>query len=84
MTIEVNKKIKVGVIFKEKSAEITPCWFVKDGRQYRIEKINYIWDEKAGRSLLRHFSVTAEKTCYELAYDAGRMAWHMVSVDDEN
>ena len=84
LTININKKIKVGVVFKEASADIVPRWFVKDGRQYRVDQVNYMWDEKKGRGFIKHFAVMAESTCYELTYNTERMVWHLASVDDES
>ena len=84
LTIEINKKIKVGVVFKETSGQIVPKWFIREGRQYNVNSITYTWDEKQGKNLIRHFAVMADKTCYELTYNIDRMLWHLASVDDEN
>ena len=78
-----NKKIKVGVVFEEASAKILPKWFIRDGRQYTIERVTYTWEEKKGRGLIKHFAVMAENTHYELTYDTHRTLWHLASVGDE-
>ena len=84
MSFKLNNKIKVGVVFKEKSADMVPKWFIRQGRRYLVDRVNYTWDEKKGRSTIRHFAVTAEKTNYELTYDTQRMAWRLVNIDDES
>lgn len=84
MTFICNKKIKVGVVFQENSAKMIPKWFIRDGRQYKIDQVTYTWEEKKGISLIKHFAVLAEKISYELTYDVNRMAWHLVGIDDEN
>lgn len=84
LTFNINKKIKVGVVFKETSGQMVPRWFIREGRQYNVNRITYTWDEKQGKSLIRHFAVMVDNTCYELTYNTDRMLWHLASVDDEN
>ncbi|MCK5707943.1 MAG: hypothetical protein KAI43_09835 [Candidatus Aureabacteria bacterium] len=83
MIITINKKIKVGVVFDDVNENIVPKWFIMDRRQYKIDKVNYIWDEKKGKSLIKHFAVSAENNCYELIYNTKELIWFLASVDDE-
>ena len=79
-----NNKIKVGVVFEEKSGCLLPRWFIRYGRKYNISRVNYIWDERKQGKLVRHFSVTAQGVLYELQYDTFNMVWVLGSVDDES
>jgi hypothetical protein len=83
MVIELNNKIKVGVVFEEHMA-IMPKWFMKKGRKYNIDKVNYLWDEKQGKKIIKNFAVLAEGCCYEISYDTEDLVWRLTSVDEES
>ncbi len=83
MDIYLNKSIKVGVVFKEKKAQIIPRWFITEGRQYKIDQVNYVCDEKKGKGLIKHFAVMSEYNCYELVYDTEDMVLCLTAVHEE-
>ena len=65
----------MGVVFEEKKAQIIPRWFITEGRQYKIDQVNYAWDEKKGKGMIKH--------CYELVYDTEDMVWCLTAVQEE-
>ncbi len=60
--------------------EVTPLWFFWRGRRYEIEKTTYTWEERRGRSVLKHFSVTDGATVFEIGYDSEKLDWTLLGM----
>jgi len=59
---------------------VTPVWFSWLGRRYDIEEVTFTWEERCGRSLVRHFSVTDGANIFEIGYDSEKGAWKLISM----
>lgn len=79
---ELDQIIKVGAIFKGGS-DISPIWFVWEGRKYMIKEVNYVWMDREGREKLHCFSVTDGANNFEMSFNAERVVWKLNKVCGE-
>jgi hypothetical protein len=70
-----NEKIDVLAYFK--STKIYPRAFLWKGKAYKIKKVNYSWQERAGRETLNYFSVTTGLDLYQISYNNTSYAWYL-------
>lgn len=59
---------------------VTPIWFSWRGRRYDIKKVTFRWEERRGRALIKHFSVTDGASVFEIGYDLERLSWKLISL----
>ena len=81
MTTSIGEIIQVGAIFGSKT-KLRPVWFIWRGREYHVQKVTYCWNEREGKALIRHFSVTDGANLYDLSYHAAEMNWYLAQVED--
>ena len=76
MIEDVNEPIEVISYFDGK--RMRPLRFRWQGRAYRIERVNGVWDAAKGRSREYHFHVsTRESGSFELIYDNAGFVWRL-------
>jgi hypothetical protein len=57
---------------------VTPIWFLWRGRRYEVEKVTFRWEERRGRALIKHFSVTDGASIFEIGYDSEKLDWKLI------
>ncbi len=82
MHYTISEWIQVGVVYGERG-RIRPVWFVWNGRRYRVDSVNHVWQDKIGREMLVFFSVSDEANTYLLCYHSVRMEWTICGVYTE-
>ncbi len=60
-----------------KNGRITPAKFLWHGRDIYIDKVGLCWETSHGEANIRHFSVMAGKTLYELTFDTLELSWRL-------
>ncbi|MBD3182805.1 hypothetical protein GF312_10980 [Candidatus Poribacteria bacterium] len=75
MYVLVKEPISVVAIFS--SGKIIPRFFIWKKRKYSIEEVTYLWRTKIGSVPIIHFSVTTEKTFYEISYNLKSFNWQL-------
>lgn len=80
--MKVAQTVKVGAVFGGEK-KIRPVWFIWEGREHYIKDITYTWNNREGRSLLYHFSVTDKAdNLYELCYRTESATWHLLALEE--
>lgn len=69
----LNDKIWVTALFQ--GGKIFPKYFIWKNRLYRIKKITYNWQEKAGTDLLNLFAVETTKGIYQITFSQRNLSW---------
>jgi len=72
---ELNELIRVRADFS--AAGVRPRAFKRNGRVFRIVRLNASWEDRQGTFKRYHFSVEAEGNIYELHLDSRDMSWHL-------
>lgn len=76
MTIEMlNEAVKVRADFK--GGTITPLAFKRNGKTFRVQRVNARWEEREGQYVRYCFSVEAEGNVFELHLDSRNMSWRL-------
>ena len=81
MATTIGELIQVGAIFGS-TVKLRPVWFIWRGREYRVQKVTYCWNESEGKALIKHFSVTDGANLYDLSYHTTEMNWYLAQVED--
>ena len=81
MATTIGELIQVGAIFGNKP-KFRPVWFIWREREYRVKKVTYCWNEREGKALIHHFSVTDGVNLYDLSYHTAEMNWYLAQVED--
>lgn len=71
---------RLEVFARFNNGTVTPVWFSWRGRRYDIEKVTFAWQERRGRSVVRHFSVTDGASIFEIGYDSENAVWKLLSI----
>jgi hypothetical protein len=83
MTVRVDERIRVGVIFREDGQKMEPKWFSWRGRHLKITKTTYVWRERDGRDVIHKFMVTDGSELYELSYRQEKLLWFLETVETD-
>lgn len=75
----LHERVKVAVIFRPDKT--MPVWFEWKGERYKIDNITYRWQEKIGKSLYLHFSVTSQNLLFHLVWHRETMEWFLDGVE---
>ena len=60
---------------------IKPLRFRWSGRLFEVKEITYTWQTKDGQKNIYHFSVTDNKTLYELSFDTDSLIWRIENLE---
>lgn len=74
----LSQKIDVLVWFK--NAKAYPRIFFWNGKEYKIQKITYSWQERLGRETLNYFSVDAGSGLYQISFNNMTLGWRLDKV----
>jgi hypothetical protein len=77
MHTSFDDRLEVCARFKDGS--VIPLWFFWRGRKHEVEKVTFRWEERSGRSLIRHFSVSDGANVFEIGYDSEKSDWRLLS-----
>lgn len=80
MIENINQPIKVIAFFEK--GRIKPLKFYWQSSFFEIQKINLIHQNRLGRSILYHFSVTSGQTLYELQFNHQTLNWKLIKISD--
>lgn len=81
MVVYLDEPVQVGAVFKK--GGVFPRWFLYRGSRVTVKELTFCWKERAGRSLLHHFSVSDGINLYDLVFQAENLAWKLESIEDE-
>jgi len=71
----LDERIEVLAFFKH--ARIFPQSFTWNRQEYRIEKINYNWQERQGQALVNYFSVSCAGQIYQISFNNSTFRWQI-------
>ncbi len=77
MPVEIDEPITVGVVFSRST--VKPVWFLRLGRQIRIQEVAYTWKTREGSAGILHFSVSDGQGLYELCYNTTTLSWRLAA-----
>jgi hypothetical protein len=69
----------VEVFAKFLKGRIIPLYFVLSGNRFNISRINYVWNQRKGRTVLYYFSVADKNDTYRLCFNSEAMSWHLIA-----
>jgi hypothetical protein len=79
MSVRIHEPIAVAVIFSNGS--IKPRYFLWHEKKIVIESVSFMWKTMVGAANLLHFTVTSERTLYELVFDTKALTWKLEQVE---
>ena len=79
---EMNEKITCEILFKE--GKVTPRYLFWKKKWYKIEKVLLRWEERRGKELLRHFSVTDGCNTFHIVFYPLSLIWKLRGIDKED
>jgi len=79
--IKTNELIEVMVIFTKKGPKPYALKWAK--KKYIIEKINLVYEKKAGDGKLVYFSVTSQNNFFKLVFDTNNLKWRIEEIYHE-
>lgn len=82
MSALIHEPVAVVAVFK--NGQVKPARFLWRGRNIHIDRIGLCWKTNQGMARIWHFSTVAEKTLYELTFDAVGLNWKLEAVEDSN
>ena len=62
--------------------KIIPQYFQWRSHEYKINKINYTWQEKKGQEVIYYFSVNAGDDLYQISFYNKSCIWKMDKIID--
>ena len=63
------------VLARFDKGRIIPLRFRAAGAPFVVERVNYAWTERHGKSLVYFFSVSDKRDSYRLCLDSETMSW---------
>lgn len=75
---DIVEQIVVVAVFKNGHA--LPRSFTWHNREYRVEQVNLVHEEKHGGDLIFCFALTADGNSYELSFNSHRLVWTLEKV----
>jgi hypothetical protein len=79
---EVNEKIACEILFKDGKAIPRALNWKK--RWYTIEEVLLQWEERRGKELLRHFSVTDGINVFHIVFYPGSLIWKIRGIETDD
>lgn len=76
---EIDEKIECKAHFK--SGIIIPVHMKWEKKWYQLQKVLLRWEERKGRELLRHFSVTDGGNVFHITFYPESLIWKLHGVD---
>jgi hypothetical protein len=80
MIITLDEKISVGAIFE--GGRIKPVWFLYKHMKVIIKQVCYRWKEREGENIIYKFTVTDNKSIYEISYSTMTYQWYLLAIDE--
>ncbi len=80
MLTALDESIVVGAVFGG-GRKMRPVWFVRNGREHRIQREFSSWTTREGRATVHHFSVSDGSALFEICYNTEAMAWRLRGVE---
>ena len=71
---------RIDVIAWFKNARIYPRLFFWNGKEYKIQKITYNWQERLGRETLFYFSLDTGVGLFQISFNNVTLAWRINKV----
>jgi hypothetical protein len=79
---EIDEKVSCEVLFKK--GKVTPRYLLWKKKWYKIEKVLLRWEERDGKELLRHFSVTDGGNIFHIVFCPESLNWKLIGIDKGN
>lgn len=79
--IKLNEQIEVITKFTKQGAQ--PAIFKYAGKKWLVEKINLVYEQKAGNNKLVYFSVTSQSNYFKLVFNTNSLKWYIEEVYNE-
>ena len=79
--LKLNDPIEVIVTFTQKGPK--PYALKWGKKNYIVEKINLVYEQKTGDGKLVYFSVTSQANYFKLVFDTNTLLWHLEEVYHE-
>lgn len=68
---------KITVLALFKNGKIYPRAFVLNKREYKINSINYNWQERRGQETINYFSVKCSLDSYQISFNNTTLSWNL-------
>jgi len=71
----LNERIEVLAWFK--GGKIHPRMFMWNNKEYKINKVNYNWQERQGEAVINYFSVDTGANLYQISFSNTALSWRI-------
>lgn len=71
----LSEKIDCLVLFK--AGKAFPQVFFWKGKEYKVEKITYAWQERSGREIISYFSLSTGADLYQVSFNNTSLGWRL-------
>jgi len=75
---KTKEEISIIVIFTSQGPK--PYQFKWAGKDFKVEKINLVFEKKLGNDKLIYFSVTAEDNYFKLCFNTNTLKWYVEEI----
>jgi hypothetical protein len=72
---ELNEKIEVLARFSQ--GKVLPQEFLWNNKEYKITRVNYSWQERAGLAVISYFSVDTALDRYQISFNNTSLTWRL-------
>ena len=81
MLEQIDERIDCRVLFQR--GKITPLSIFWKKKWFKIEEVLLRWEEREGKELLRHFSVTDGANIFHIVFYPDSLVWKLLGIDTE-
>lgn len=75
MSVRIHEPVAVAVVFSNGS--VRPRYFLWNGKKIAVDSVSFMWRTMVGATHILHFTVTAQRTLYELVFDTKALVWKL-------
>lgn len=79
--IKLNEQIEIITKFTKQGTQ--PLIFKYAGKKWSVEKINLVYEKKAGDGKLVYFSITSQSNYFKLIFNTNELKWFIEEVYHE-
>lgn len=79
MTEEINESIQI--VAKFEKGKLSPLHFSWRGRNYRIERVEFVHFRHQGKAKLYFFSAIGAEANYELIFNSQTFSWRLGKIE---
>ncbi|MBN3038498.1 MAG: hypothetical protein JW869_03675 [Candidatus Omnitrophica bacterium] len=77
----VNAHQAIEVVARFAPGKIRPLYLKLNNHNYRIERVNYFWQDRQGREKLYCFNVTDGANVFQIYFSNQSLSWRLAKIE---